>query len=121
MIGVVLDRCVEKNLLSIFYSSHTLDVVHVNYATTKKEFLAIICTFKKLFSYLVELKVIILIDYVMIKEILAKKDVTPPSLVDPTRIWSWCLWQYSTKNLITMNCRDLLRIDQKITPKLGFP
>jgi hypothetical protein len=48
-----------------------------NYATTEKELLAVVFAFEKFRSYIVNSKVIIYTDHVVIKYLLAKKDAKP--------------------------------------------
>jgi hypothetical protein len=48
-----------------------------NYATTEKELLAVVFSFEKFRSYIVNSKVIIYTDHVVIKYLLAKKDAKP--------------------------------------------
>jgi hypothetical protein len=49
----------------------------VNYATTEKELLAIVFTFEKFRSYIVNSKVIVYTDHAAIKYLLSKKDAKP--------------------------------------------
>jgi hypothetical protein len=49
----------------------------LNYATTKKELLAIVFAIKKLRSYLVGAKIIIYSDHAALKYLLTKKDAKP--------------------------------------------
>ena len=44
-VGVVLGQRVDKKLNVIYYASKTLDGAQRNYATTEKEFLAVIFCF----------------------------------------------------------------------------
>lgn len=49
----------------------------LNYITTEKELLAVVFTFDKLRSYIVEAKVVVYIDHSTIKYLIAKKDAKP--------------------------------------------
>jgi hypothetical protein len=49
----------------------------VNYATTEKELLAVVFTFEKFRSYIVNSKVIVYTDHAAIKYLLSKKDAKP--------------------------------------------
>jgi hypothetical protein len=58
----------------------------VNYATTEKELLAVVFTFEKFRSYIVNSMVIVYTDHAAIKYLLSKKDVKP-------RLIKWILLQ----------------------------
>ena len=51
-IGAVLGQRKEKVFYPIYYASQTLNDAQLNYATTKKELLAIVFTFDKFRPYL---------------------------------------------------------------------
>ena len=55
----------------------TLTGAQLNYATTKKELLAVVFAIDKFRSYLVGAKVIVYIDYATLKYLLTKKDAKP--------------------------------------------
>lgn len=55
----------------IHYASKTLVEAHLNYATTKKELLAVLSAFDKFRSYLIKSKVIVYTDHLAL---LNKKD-----------------------------------------------
>jgi len=48
VVGAVLGQRKDKKLHAIYYASRTLDGAQVSYATTEKEFLAIVFAFEKL-------------------------------------------------------------------------
>ena len=55
-VGAVLEQRVDKKLNVIQYASKTLDNVHINYATTEMEFLAVVFACDKFRPYIVDLK-----------------------------------------------------------------
>ena len=61
----------------IYYASRTLIDAQLNYATTKKELLAIVFAFDKFHSYLIGTKVIVYTDHSAIKYLISKKDAKP--------------------------------------------
>ena len=58
-IGAVLGQLYKNMLHVIYYASQTLTDAQLNYATTKKEFLAIVFALEKFCSYLIYSKVIV--------------------------------------------------------------
>src|SRR3954471_4829541 len=76
-VGAVLGQRVNKKLNVIHYASKTLDSSQKNYATTEKEFLAVVFTFDKFRQYIVDCKVIIHTDHAAIKYLMQKKDAKP--------------------------------------------
>ena len=76
-VGAVLGQSVDKKLNVIRYASKTLDNAQRNYATTKKEFLAVVFACDKFRSYIVDSKVIVHTDHAAIKYLMAKKDAKP--------------------------------------------
>ncbi|XP_022846278.1 uncharacterized protein LOC111369022 [Olea europaea var. sylvestris] len=80
-LGKLLQRCeganLEKNSHVIHYASKTLDEAQMNYATTKKELLAVVFAVDKFRSYLIGLKVIVYTDHSVLKYLLSKKDAKP--------------------------------------------
>ena len=68
----------------IHYASKTLDSAQKNYATTEKEFLAVVFACDKIRQYIVDSKVIIHTDHAAIKYLMQKKDAKP-------RIIRWVL------------------------------
>ncbi len=65
-VRVVLRQRKDKKLHTIYYGSKTLDDAQINYATTEKEFLAVVFAIDKFRSYLLGSKVIIFIDHAAI-------------------------------------------------------
>ena len=61
----------------IHYASKTLDSAQRNYATTEKEFLAVVFACEKFRSYIVDSKVTIHTDHAAIKYLMEKKDAKP--------------------------------------------
>src|SRR6187399_2156866 len=76
-VGVVLGQRVDKKLNVIHYASKTLDSAQRNYATTEKEFLAVLFACDKVRSYIVDSKVTIHTDHAAIKCLMEKKDAKP--------------------------------------------
>ena len=76
-VGVVLGQRVDKKLNVIQYASKSLESAQRNYATTKKEFLAVVFACDKFRSYIVDSKVIVHTDHAAIKHLMEKKDAKP--------------------------------------------
>ena len=76
-IGAVLGQKRERIFQVINYDSRTLNDAQLNYATTKKELLAIVFAFDKFRPYLIGNKVIIHTDHLAIKYLMTKKDAKP--------------------------------------------
>jgi hypothetical protein len=76
-VGAVLGQRVDKKLNVIHYASKTLDSAQKNYATTEKEFLAVVFACDKFRSYIVDSKVTIHTDHAAIKYLMEKKDAKP--------------------------------------------
>ena len=76
-IGVVLGQKRERIFQVTYYASRTLNDAQLNYATTKKELLAIVFAFDKFRPYLIGNKVIVHIDHSAIKYLMTKKDRKP--------------------------------------------
>ena len=72
--GAVLGQTKDKKHHAIAYASKTLTGPQVNYATTKKELLAVIFAIDKFRSYLVGAKMIVYNDHAALKYLLTKKD-----------------------------------------------
>ena len=66
-----------KKLNVIQYACKTLDNAHRNYATTEKEFLAVVFACDKFRPYIVDSKVTIHTDHAAMKYLMAKKDTKP--------------------------------------------
>jgi hypothetical protein len=76
-VGTVLGQRKESRVHTIYYTSKSLNGAQLNYATTKKELLAVVFAFEKFRSYIVNSKVIVYTDHAAIKYLLAKKDAKP--------------------------------------------
>jgi hypothetical protein len=76
-VGAVLGQRKEGRVHAVYYASKTLNEAQLNYATTKKELLAVVFTFEKFRSYIVNSKVIVYTNHAAIKYLLAKKDAKP--------------------------------------------
>ena len=76
-VGAVLGQRIDKKLNVIHYASKTLDSAQKNYATTEKEFLAIVFACDKFRQYIVDSKVTIHTDHVAIKYLMEKKYANP--------------------------------------------
>src|SRR3954465_189671 len=76
-IGAVLGQRVDKKLNVISYANKTLDSAQKNYATTEKQFLAVMFACDKFRQYIVDSKVIIHTDHAAIKYLMEKKDAKP--------------------------------------------
>src|SRR3954452_7128623 len=73
-VSAVLGRRVDKKLNVIHYASKTLDSAQRNYATTEKEFLAVVFACDKFRSYIVDSKVTIHTNHAAIRYLMEKKD-----------------------------------------------
>jgi len=76
-VGAVLGQTKDKMHHAIAYCSKTMTKAQLNYATTKKELLAIVFAIDKFRSYLVGAKIIIYSDHAALKYLLTKKDAKP--------------------------------------------
>jgi hypothetical protein len=76
-VGAILGKTKDKKHHAIAYASKTLTGPQHNYATTEKEFLAVIFAINKFRSYLVGAKIIIYSDHAALKYLLTKKDAKP--------------------------------------------
>jgi hypothetical protein len=76
-IGAILGQRVDKKLNVIHYASKTLDATLKNYATTEKEFLAIIFACDKFRPYIIDSKVTIHTNHAAIRYLISKKDAKP--------------------------------------------
>ncbi|KAG9458840.1 hypothetical protein H6P81_003348 [Aristolochia fimbriata] len=76
-VRVVLGQRKEKLFHTIYYASHTLTGLQLNYTTTEKELLAIVYAFKKFRSYLIGLKVVVYTDHATLRYLFGKKDSKP--------------------------------------------
>src|SRR3954451_21043239 len=76
-VGAVLGQRVDKKLNVIHYASKTLDSAQKIYATTEKEFLAVVFACDTFRSYIVDSKVTIHTDHAAIRYLMEKKDAKP--------------------------------------------
>ena len=76
-VGAVLGQRVDKKLNVSQYASKTLDSGQRNYATTEKEFLAVVFACDKFRSYIVDSNVIVHTDHAAIKYLMENKDAKP--------------------------------------------
>ena len=76
-VGASLGQRVDKKLNVIHYAIQTLDSSQKNYATTYKEYLAVVFACDKFRPYITDSKVTIHMDHVAIKYLMAKKDAKP--------------------------------------------
>ena len=83
-IGAVLGQKRERIFQVIYYASRTLNDAQLNYATTKKELLAIVFAVDKFRPYLIGNKVVVHTDHSAIKYLMTKKDAK-------TRLIRWVL------------------------------
>jgi len=83
-VGAVLGQTKDKKHHAIAYASKTLTGPQLNYATTEKEFLAIVFAIDKFRSHLVGAKIIVYMDHAALKYLLTKKDAKP-------RLLQWIL------------------------------
>ena len=77
IVGAVLRQSKDNKPYAIYYASRTLDDAQVNYATTKKEFIAVVFASEKFRSYLHNSKVIIFTDHAALKHLMKKSDSKP--------------------------------------------
>src|ERR1051325_3921746 len=73
-VGVVLGQRKNKIFHAIHYASKVLNDAQINYATTKKELLAIVYALEKFRPYLIGSKVVVFTDHSAIKYLLTKPD-----------------------------------------------
>jgi hypothetical protein len=75
-VGDVLGQLIDKKLNVIHYASKTLDAAQKNYASTEKEFLAVVfaCEFR---PYIVDSKVTIHTNHAATRYLMSKKDAKP--------------------------------------------
>src|SRR3954449_7671105 len=76
-VGAVLGQRVDKKLNVVHYASKTLGSAQKNYATTEKEFLAVVFAYDKFRSYIVDSKVTIHTNHAAIRYLMEKKDAKP--------------------------------------------
>jgi hypothetical protein len=73
-ITAVLGQRVDKKLNVIHYASKTLDAAQKNYATTEKEFLAVVFACDKFRPYIIDSKVTMHTDHATIRYLMSKRD-----------------------------------------------
>ena len=88
----------------IQYASKTLDTAQRNYATTKKEFLAVVFACDKFRPYIVDSKVTIHTDHAAVKYLMEKKDAKPRLIR-----WVLLLQEFDLQLLIERELRTPLR------------
>jgi len=76
-VGAVLGQRKDNKSHAIYYASRTLDDAQMNYATTKKEFLAVVFALEKFWLYLMNSKMIIFTDHAALKHLLKKSESKP--------------------------------------------
>ena len=74
MVRAILGQRRDKIFHVIYYASWTLTEAQINYATTKKDLLAMVFPFDKFRAYLIRLKVIVRTDHLVIKYLVEKND-----------------------------------------------
>ncbi|KAI5337429.1 hypothetical protein L3X38_016700 [Prunus dulcis] len=77
VVGAVLGQRKDKLPHVIYYASRTLNNAQLNYATTKKELLAVVFALEKFRSYFVGAKIIVYTNHAALKYLLSKKDAKP--------------------------------------------
>ena len=87
-VGAVLGQRIDKKFNIIHYASKILDSAQKNYATTEKEFLAVVFACDKFRPYIVDSKVTIHTDHAAIRYLMEKKDAKP-------RFIRWVLFMLS--------------------------
>jgi hypothetical protein len=95
-VGAVLRERKEGKVDTIYYASKTLNDAQVNYASTEKELLAIVFTFEKFRSYIVNT------DHAAIKYLLSKKDAKP-HLIRWILLYKILIWKLKTRKGQTMS------------------
>ena len=73
-VGAILGQRLDKKLNVIQYACKTPDSAQRNYATTEKEFLAVVFACDKFRPYIVDSKVSVHTDHAAIKYLMEKKD-----------------------------------------------
>ena len=76
-IGVVLGQRAEKIFRAIYYASKIFNEAQENYSTIEKEMLTMVFACEKFRPYILGSHIIIHIDHVAIKYLMAKKDAKP--------------------------------------------
>ncbi|XP_074342358.1 uncharacterized protein LOC141679890 [Apium graveolens] len=76
-VGAVLGQRKDKKVHAIYYTLRTLNDAQLNYATIKKELVAVVFALEKFRSNLLGTKVIVYTDHAALKYLLAKKEEKP--------------------------------------------
>ena len=76
-VATILGIRKDNIFYAIYHASRTLNEAQLNYATTKKELLAIVFAFDKFRPYLIGNKVIVFTDHSTIKYLMTKNDAKP--------------------------------------------
>jgi hypothetical protein len=66
-VGAILGQRKEDRVLTVYYAIKTLNEAQLNYATTEKEFLAVVFAFEKFRSYIMNSKAIVYTCHAAIK------------------------------------------------------
>ena len=102
-IGSILGQNRIGRFHVIYYANKVLKRAQINYATTEKEMLAVVYALEKFWSYLVGSKIIVHIDHLAIKYLLAKAD-SMPRLVR----WSLLLQEFDLEIQDKKGCDNLV-------------
>ena len=76
-IGAILGQRDGINLNVVHYASRTLNEDQKNYATTEREFLAVVFACDKFRPYIITSKIVVHTDHQALRHLLAKKDAKP--------------------------------------------
>jgi hypothetical protein len=112
-VGAVLGQTKDKKHHAIAYASKTLTGPQLNYATTEKEFLAIVFAIDKFRSYLVGAKIIVYTDHAALKYLLTKKDAKPRLLR-----WILLLQEFDIEIKVRKEYKILLQIIFRVCKSL---
>ena len=99
VVGAVLVQRKEKVFYAIYYANRTLNDPQLNYATTKKELLAVVFAFDKFRPYLIGNKVIVFTDHSAIKYLMSKKEAN----LDLFTGCSYCknlMWRFEIRRVL---------------------
>jgi len=76
-VGAILGQRKDNKPYALYYVSRTIDEAQVDYATTEKEFSAVVFTLENFWSYLVNYKVIVFNDHAALKNLMKKSGSRP--------------------------------------------